>query len=219
MKNIKEMRRITAIVVIFGLLAMMFYPIMEIASTAAGGAEEVCIPDPGLEELIREAIDKPYGPIYVEDLEGLTILDAGLNAPGRGIADLTGLEYCTDLESLHLWSNEITDIAPLSQLVNLESLNLGGNEITDLSPLSQLVNLEELDLRWNEITDLSPLSHLVNLWSLNLSSNEITDIAPLVLNSGLSEGDMVYLTGNPLSRKSIKVYIPQLEERGVIVKW
>jgi len=31
-----EMRRITAIVAIFGLLAVMFYPILAIASPAAG---------------------------------------------------------------------------------------------------------------------------------------------------------------------------------------
>ena len=103
-----EMRRITAIVAIFGLLAMTFYPILATASTAAGGAEEAYIPDPGLEAVIREAIDKLYGPIYVEDLEGLT----GLNACERGIADLTGLEYCTDLKLLVLGGNEITDLFP-----------------------------------------------------------------------------------------------------------
>jgi hypothetical protein len=36
-----------------------------------------------------------------------------------------------------------------------------------------------------------------------------------VANSGLSAGDTVYLSGNPLSTTSVDVYIPQLEERGV----
>ena len=129
---------------------------LAIASPAAEGAEEVYIPDPGLEAVIREEIDKLYGPIYVKDLEGLTRLDASK----RGIADLTGMEYCTDLESLSLPGNKITDLSPLSQLVNLEELNLSHNEITDLSPLSQLVNLKELRLGSNEITDLSLLSQL-----------------------------------------------------------
>ena len=164
-----EMRRITVIVAIFGLLAMMFNPILAIASPAAGRAEEAYIPDPGLEAAIREEIDKLYGPIYVKDLEGLTRLDA----LRRGIADLTGMEYCTDLKELDLAYNKITDLSPLSQLVNLEGLRLWGNKITDLSPL--------------------------------------------VLNSGLSEGDIVKLMDNPLSETSIKVYIPQLEERGVTV--
>jgi len=38
-------------------------------------------------------------------------------------------------------------------------------------------------------------------------------------NEGLSEGDEVYLTGNPLSWDSINIYIPQLETRGVIVDY
>jgi len=98
-------------------------------------------------------------------------------------------------------------------------LNLWSNEITGISPLSQLVNLKELHLRSNKITDISPLSKLVNLEWLELQSNKITDITPLVLNSGLSQGDYVGLWGNPLSRKSTDVYIPQLRERGVRVNW
>jgi hypothetical protein len=39
----------------------------------------------------------------------------------------------------------------------------------------------------------------------------------LVSNSGLSEGDLVFLGGNPLSSTSTNVYIPQLEKRGVKV--
>jgi len=94
------------------------------------------IPDPGLEAAIREAFGKPSGPIHVKDLEGLTGLDASI----RVIADLTGLEYCTNLEELnlddndlgrlHFLDNNITDISPLSELVNLEDLGLGGNKIT-----------------------------------------------------------------------------------------
>jgi len=36
-------------------------------------------------------------------------------------------------------------------------------------------------------------------------------------NEGLSEGDRVYLMGNPLSSDSINIYIPQLRARGVTV--
>jgi len=50
-----------------------------------------------------------------------------------------------------------------------------------------------------------------------LGNNSIVDISPLVANSGLSEGDTVYLRGNPLSDTSLNEYIPQLEERGVKV--
>jgi len=55
------------------------------------------------------------------------------------------------------------------------------------------------------------------LTELHLQGNQISDIQPLVANSGLSEGDTVALKGNPLSSTSLDVYIPQLEQRGVIV--
>jgi hypothetical protein len=40
-----------------------------------------------------------------------------------------------------------------------------------------------------------------------------------VANSGLSVGDTVNLSGNPLSTTSINVYIPQLIARGVDVAY
>jgi Leucine-rich repeat (LRR) protein len=52
---------------------------------------------------------------------------------------------------------------------------------------------------------------------LDLSYNNISDISPLVENSGLSLGDTVDLSNNPLSATSVNVYIPQLEARGVTV--
>jgi hypothetical protein len=36
-------------------------------------------------------------------------------------------------------------------------------------------------------------------------------------NEGLSEGDEINLTGNPLNSDSINIYIPQLAARGVTV--
>jgi len=38
-----------------------------------------------------------------------------------------------------------------------------------------------------------------------------------VNNPGMDGGDIVRLTGNPLSSDSINIYIPQLQARGVTV--
>ena len=57
---------------------------------------EITFPDSNLEAAIRAAIGKPEGSILPSDLEGLTSLDAS----ERGITDLTGLEYCTNLTEL-----------------------------------------------------------------------------------------------------------------------
>ena len=155
--------------------------------------DEVVFPDANLEAAVRMAIGKPTGAIYPSDLEGLT----GLHASGRNITDLTGLEYCTDLIWLRLWTNQISDISPLAGLTSLTWLRLDSNQISDISPLAGLTSLTELDLSYNQISDIS---HLVD-------------------NIGLGEGDLVDLQWNPLSEDSINVYIPELEARGVTVNY
>ncbi len=131
----------------------------------------VNFPDPNLEAAVRDAISKPSGDILFYDLQTMTIL----NAEDLSISNISGLEYCTNLIDLNLYSNQIIDISPLSGLVNLTDLRLGINQITDISSLSGLVNLSWLSLSGNQITDISPLSGLVNLTFLYLGSNQITD--------------------------------------------
>ena len=175
----------------------------------------VTLPDANLEAAIRGALNKPQGPIYNSDLESLTTL----MALESGILDLTGLEYCVNLSSLVLVNNNISDISALAGLTNLESLHLLGNNISDISPLAGLTNLWDLWLADNYINDISVLSGLTKLQVLVLDRNNISDISPLVDNSGLLAGDLVDLSRNPLSTTSVNVYIPQLEARGVDVRY
>jgi len=174
----------------------------------------VTFADSNLEVAIREAINKPEGAIYLSDLESLT----NLVASQRGISDISGLEYCSDLLDLMLTDNNISDISPISGLTRLESLVITDNNVSDISPLAGLTSLNWLDLVQNNISDISPLAGLTSLDWLPLGGNNISDISPLVMNSGLSEGDFIHLGGNPLSDESVNVYIPQLLERGVNVE-
>jgi len=154
--------------------------------------EAVEFPDPKLKTAIRLAVNVPERPIYPSDMERL----ASLRAEQLDISDLTGLEYATGLTQLYLWGNQISDLSPLAGLVNLTTLLLSSNQISDISALAGLTKLAQLSLAFNEISD----------------------IKPLVDNPGLSQGDTVYLWGNPLSSESINTYISQLRERGVIVE-
>ncbi len=175
------------------------------------GEEAVVFADPDLEAAIRRAIAIPEGPIYPSDLDSLTYL----NANAADISDLTGLECCANLTQLDLSSDQISDISALASLGKLTELNLWNNEISDISPLTSLTNLTELVLSINEISDVSPLANLASLIELHLDHNQISDISSLVDNAGLSEGDSVVLSENPLSSDSIDIYIPQLEAGGV----
>ncbi len=107
--------------------------------------------DPNLEAAIREAINKPQGPIYTSDLSSLT----ELKADNRGIADLTGIENCLNLERLDLSRNKITYIWGLAHLIRLEWLDLSYNNITNVGALDVLVNLKWLGLMGNNIDNVS----------------------------------------------------------------
>ena len=136
------------------------------------------VPDPNLRLLIREALSLPEAaPLTQGQMQRLTQLDAGGD---RGISNLTGLEYATNIQSLELYNNPIVDISPLAYLTKLTGFNLWGCRIVDLSPLRNLKNLSWIVLGNNQISDISPLSELTNLTSLNLSANQIYDISALV---------------------------------------
>ncbi|MDH4292118.1 MAG: leucine-rich repeat domain-containing protein [Dehalococcoidia bacterium] len=152
----------------------------------------------------------------ISPLANLTSL-TGLYLEYNQIGDISPLANLTTLTVLDLGDNQISDISPLANLTSLTGLSLDHNQIGDISPLANLTHLENLHLYDNQISDISPLANLTNLEYLYLWNNQISDISPLVDNEGLSEGDQVDLTLNPLSSDSINVYIPQLEARGVTV--
>ena len=89
------------------LSAVCLFVVSSLGIVGGVCGDEVNFPDPNLEAAIREAINKPEGPITDEDLAGLTELDAS----NRGISDLTGIEHCINLQWLDLRGNQITDIS------------------------------------------------------------------------------------------------------------
>lgn len=203
--------------------------------------EVVVFVDPMIEAMVRARVEYVTGTvnedIYASDLGPVDLISIS----SGGITDLSGLEHCTNLDTVDFPCNLITDISPLSNLDKLESLMLAINNISDIEPLSHLDHLTNLYLEDNLITeispladlteltvlaitsnqieDISPLTDLINLDELYLGNNLITDILPLVDNRGLDSGDMIVLRGNPLNSQSVESYIPQLQERGVEILW
>ena len=113
--------------------------ILTVAATlliTQASAQVVDIPDPNLKQVIREALYLPDGlPITQQEMLGLIEFDAGGD---RGIVDLTGLEYATNLRFIKLYHNPITDISVFAHFTKLEGFNLWGCQVADLSPLQNL---------------------------------------------------------------------------------
>ena len=157
----------------------------------------------------------------VSDLSPLTekINLQDLAIGDNSVSDLSPLAGSVHLVRLELYNNNISDISSLAAMTHLTFLHLGDNSVSDLSPLERLTNLDGLDLWYNSVSDLSPLAELNGLTFLQIDGNLVSDLSPLVANTGLGDGDEVYVQDNPLSYASIHTHIPILLERGVTVKY
>lgn len=139
-------------------------------------AEVISIPVPILASLIRREIGlASRDPITQLDMLRLQ----GLEAVGRQITDLTGLEHAINLRALNLLGNKISDITPLLKLPKLERLSIGDNPIRDLTTFKDLTNLRELSLGGNSITDITFLPSLKKLEALGVNSSPISNISPV----------------------------------------
>ncbi|MGL4610583.1 MAG: PKD domain-containing protein [Trueperaceae bacterium] len=86
---------------------------------------EVYMPDAALRaEINQKALGRePTAIVCARDMASFT----GLDATGKGIVNLTGLEHATNLQYLGLSFNGITDLTPLTNLTNLNTLYIQEN--------------------------------------------------------------------------------------------
>ena len=156
--------------------------------------QSVDIPDPNLRAAIAEALNKaPGSPITVAEMATLRELDAEV----KGIKELRGIEFATNLSYLNVRSNSISDLSPLTDLTKLRILNFVDNLVSDLSPITGLINLTSLDMPANSISDLSPIASLTKLEWLAINENSnISDYSPLAELINLRQ---FYSWGNPIS--------------------
>lgn len=152
----------------------------------------VAFADKNLEAAVRAVLQDVKGPLTDANLVNVYVLEA----PGKGITSLQGLDKCKNLALLKLSNNQVSDLAPLKDLGNLQSLDLAGNKITDVGPLAGLAKLQYLELSNNQVASIAPLQGLSSLSALYLTGNKITDIAPL---AGLTK-----LSSLSLGRNQVK---------------
>src|SRR5262245_27492961 len=107
----------------------LFLTLVWIGVFFSAGAQQVSIPDPGLNAAIREALQKPAGPLTENDLLGLT----SLNAAQRNISGVEGLEAARNLVSLDLQSNRLAQLSVPVSLTNLTTVDLSSNPLRSCS--------------------------------------------------------------------------------------
>ena len=146
------------------------------------------MPDANLRAGVRSALGIASNANFSkDDLSTLT----SLHVAQSQVADLTGLEYATNLTSLVAWGNQISSLTPLTNLTKLTEIRIGDNQhIQNLTPLAGLTKLTKLGLQGNNISNVTPLAGLVNLTWLRLVRNPITDFSPLVTLVNVTDSDV-----------------------------
>ena len=191
----------------YNRLAICAIGVLMLGAVAYAQPSPVDIPDPNLRAAIADVLNIAHdAPITQEDMNRL----ADLDAQDQGIANLTGLEFATNLTFLQLQANRIEDISPLANLIQLTELHLGGNRIEDISSLANLTQLTVL--RLNEIgriEDISSLANLTQLRRADLDRNQIVDVSPLVRLTKLESLD---IRGNRITDASPLANLTQLTE-------
>ena len=150
---------------------------------------EAWMPDSALRAAIREELALPaVMPLTQENMLQLHRLNAG----GKGITNLKGLEFARNLVDLHLGDegNYVIDLRPLATLTSLINLNVGGNQVADLRPLANLTHLTGLSLWNNQVTNVSSLRSLTALTYLNLADNHVSDLSPIANLINLEKLDL-----------------------------
>ena len=169
------------------------------ASVYAEDAEE-WMPDPALRSAVREELGLPAAaPLTKDQMQRIV----SLYLKDKGISDITGLEFATNITELDISQNPITDLRPLSNLIQLTGLHFwhfpGSSTNLDLRPLAALINLEVINFEGNGISDITPLVGLKKLRELYLTNNRIEEVHSL---AGLINLEILFLEGNGITEIS-----------------
>lgn len=155
--------------------------------------------DPRLETAVRMSLGLPGDArLTCAQLARVTQVEAR----GRGIETLSGIQNLTGLRRLNVWENSIDDVVPLRDLTTLTYLDLGVNEIRDLAPLSGLTRLDTLYLNGNHLEDVTPLAPLTGLRLLFIHANAIRDLSPLAGLTRLTDLNVTYNSISDISALS-----------------
>jgi Leucine-rich repeat (LRR) protein len=178
---------------------------MSLALASAVWAQTVQIPDANLKQAILGALNMP-GARQVTQMDMLRL--TSLNASGKGITDLSGLESAKNLQELWATDNQITGLTPLAGLTKLRKLGLWNNKIQDVSSLAHFRELAFLQLDRNQIQDIGPVANLTKLTELGLNANQVTDIRAL---RTLTQLTVLSLGGNRIGDISTLANMTKME--------
>jgi internalin A len=172
---------------------------------ASSSAQEIIIPDPGLNAAIRDALQKPNGPLTESDLLSLT----NLFASSRNISNIAGLEAAHNLVDLDLDFNSLRSLSLPAGLTNLTVLEVLANQLTNVTLPGDVTNLVFLDLDANQLSTLVLPAGLTHLFGLRMDGNQLGSFA---LPAGMTNLASLLIAENQLTNLTLPPDLIQLTE-------
>ncbi len=158
------------LILLFGMISCIPEDVNEVNGEDTKDPDEIVVfPDPGLEQCVRDELQKKDGYLTHGDLRRI----GSMNCSGRSISDLSGIENIPNLWKVFLSGNKIKDVTPLGKCVKLRELEISHNEIEDATPLENLVNLEKLIIQGNQITNIEFIRNMTVIERLYVDNNPI----------------------------------------------
>lgn len=139
-------------------------------------ALEVSFQDEQLEQAIKQLLQKnENATVMQKDMESLTVVDLS----DRGIKNLQGLQYASNITHLDLSNNEIDDIGPLKTMTKIRGLDISRNQIDSIEALSSMVDMGRLKMNRNKITSIDVIKQFPRLHTFEANNNQILSIQAL----------------------------------------
>ncbi len=180
--------------------------------------------DPILEAAVRNAAGytgQPTGPIYIEDVLGITVLNVDGSttqaerddqkerySEPRWERSEDGTPLVNEERQRQFGERDtpgdpsprdlggLVSLEGIQHLTNLVRLLFGNNQVSNLTPLQSLTNLRYLSFWGNQVSDLTPLQNLTNLRELYFGNNQVSDLTPL---QNLTNLESLYFWNNQVS--------------------
>jgi hypothetical protein len=177
--------------------------VLLVAAQASWGADVINMPDATLAGVVRSSLGLPAdAPITNEAMLGLTRI---WTPYPMGITSLEGLEYATNLRTMHLPGNPLEDCSPIANLQYLDSIGLNDCGLHDISFALTLPHLESIEVDFNLLTNLPAFPADLQLTRLSAMGNQLQDITPL---TNLTSLIGLNLDDNPLGPHAYDIDIP-----------
>lgn len=162
----KIIATLLAISLVVGMVPITAFAEGENEQDTGVAIDEENFPDENFRDWVFEQDWNNDGSLSAEEIENVTSpwLDS------KGIKDLKGIEYFTNLTNLNCSYNDLISL-DVTGLQNLIGLNCSYNDLTSLD-VTGAQNLESLYCRNNELTSLD-VTGLQNLTELDCSYNKI----------------------------------------------